>query len=180
MQGPVQLLGVAMCDQLNITWCDDPAEADSVASFFAQHVDSDYISHGELQLGRATDPEHWSPDLARLIADEIRCAGENGAHSERRVVTASIGSRLAAMALVGFHRGFHSRYVVLEDLMVDKALRRNGIGDAVLKWIEKEVRTAGCERMFLESGIRNREAHGFFERHGFRPCSLVMMKSVGA
>ena len=169
-----------MRDQLNITWCEDPLEADSVASFFVRHVDSDYISHGELQLGRATDPEQWSPDLALLVADEIRGAIEDGAQSERRVVTADIGSRLAAMALVGFHRGFHSGYVVLEDLVVDKALRRNGIGDAVLKWIEKEAGSAGCQRIFLESSIRNRGAHNFFERHGFRPCSLVMMKSAGA
>jgi GNAT superfamily N-acetyltransferase len=169
-----------MIDQLNITWCDDPAEADSLAGFFVQHVDADYISHGELQLGRATDPEHWSPDLARQIGDEIRSAAENGVRSERRVITASIGSRLAAMALVSFHCGFHSGYVVLEDLVVDKALRRNGIGGAVLKWFEKEVGTAGWQRIFLESGIRNSDAHGFFERHGFRPCSLVMMKSVGA
>jgi hypothetical protein len=33
--------------------------------------------------------------------------------------------------------------------------------------------------MFLESGIKNHDAHRFFERHGFRPCSLVMIKSVG-
>jgi GNAT superfamily N-acetyltransferase len=169
-----------MCDELNITWRHDPADADSLAGFFVQHVDSDYISHGELQLGRATDPEHWSPDLARLVADEIRGASENGAQSGLRVVTASIGSRLAAMALVNFHRGLHSCYAVLEDLVVDRALRRNGIGGAVMKWIEEEVRTAGCQRIFLESGIRNRDAHGFFERHGFRPCSLVMMKSIGA
>jgi GNAT superfamily N-acetyltransferase len=171
---------VAICDEVTITWRDDPAEADSLADFFVRQADPDYISHGELQLGRAIDPEHWSPDLATLVADEIRGACENGVQSERRVVGASIESRLAAMAVVSFHRGFPSGYLVLEDLVVDKALRRNGIGDAVLKWIEKEARNAGCRRIFLESSIRNRDAHGFFERHGFRPCSMVMMKSVGA
>jgi GNAT superfamily N-acetyltransferase len=170
---------MSICDQLSIAWCNDPAEADSLAGFFVQHVAPAYISHGELQVGRASDPEHWSPDLTHLIVDQIRGTLDNSVASGLRVATASITSGLAALALVSFHRGLHSAYAILEDLVVNGALRHNGIGGAVLEWIENEVRTAGCQRMFLESGIKNHDAHRFFERHGFRPCSLVMIKSVG-
>ncbi len=169
-----------MSEELIITWCKDPADADSAAAFFVRQVSPAYISHAELQLGRAIDSEHWSPNLAQLVADEIRAAAANGTRSGLRVAMATKGSQLRAMALVSFHCDLDSSYAVIEDLVVDKALRRHGIGNALLIWIEQEVRTAGCQQIFLESGISNREAHHFFEQHGFRPCSVVMRKSVDA
>ena len=179
-----------MSDELIINWWKERAErldtgvsnqdlsAEQLAAFFAQQVDHSYISHGELQIGRAIDSEHWSPDLVQLVAEEIKGARENGSPSALRIVTAAVESRLAAMALVNFHKGLHSCYVVLEDLVVDKALRHQGIGVALLTWIEQQTRSAGCRQIYLESGITNHDAHRFFERHGFRPCSIVMMKSV--
>ena len=48
-----------------------------MAGLFVEHVDPDCISHGELQLGRATDPERLSqsePDRAikRCLAASVK------------------------------------------------------------------------------------------------------------
>jgi GNAT superfamily N-acetyltransferase len=48
----------------------------------------------------------------------------------------------------------------------------------VLDWIAAEARAHGIRRLFLESGANNERAHAFFEREGFRPTSVVMMKSL--
>lgn len=162
---------------LTIEWCGDPAESTLLAEFFVRHVDPSYISHGELQVGRAIDPEHWSLDLQRVVADEISAAA-GGSEPEKRIAMARIGGSLAALAVVSFHAGFGTPFAILEDLVVDRSLRRKGIGATVLAWIEREARAAGCQSAFLESGLHNHDAHQFFDRNGFRSCSIVMMKSL--
>jgi len=166
-----------MPEELTIRWCDDPAQADCLAEFFVRHVDPDYISHGEVQLGRAADLRHWSPDLARIVAAEIRAA-TGGSEPGKRILMARMRTNLVALAVVSFHAGGGTSFAILEDLVVDRSLRRGGIGARILEWIEQEARVDGRRSVFLESGARNLEAHAFFERHGFHPCSVVMMKSL--
>ena len=77
---------------LYIDWCKDPAEIDQIAAFFARNVTRSYISHSELQFGRAIAPDKWFPNLETVLKAEI----------EERVPFASgtpIGSlRRASMA----------------------------------------------------------------------------------
>ena len=47
-----------------------------------------------------------------------------------------------------------------------------------LDWITRECKARGIARMFLESGHDNHRAHDFFERAGFAPVSVVMMKDI--
>ena len=42
--------------RLAIAWCGDPGMADAITGFFVAHVDAAYISHQELQEGRALAP----------------------------------------------------------------------------------------------------------------------------
>jgi GNAT superfamily N-acetyltransferase len=69
-------------------------------------------------------------------------------------------------------------YGILEDMVIDQNQRAAGVGMAVLDWIFREARSAGCSRLYLESGISNDRAHHFFEREGFHPVSVVMMKKL--
>ncbi len=166
---------------LHIAWCSRREEADALAEFFVRHVQPGYISHGEIQLGRAEDEHRWSRDLRERVAAEVRSKIPEPAQPPGgpRVLAASDGGELVAMALVTFHQDGGAPYGVLEDLVVHSARRRQGIGDAVLHWIEGEARAWGAARLFLESGIHNEAAHAFFERHGFRTCSITMMKALG-
>ena len=76
-----------MADELSVNWCGDPAEAGRLAQFFVQQVDPDYLSHSEMQMGRAIDPGHWSIDLERVVAGEIRGAAA-GAEPGKRIAVA--------------------------------------------------------------------------------------------
>jgi N-acetylglutamate synthase-like GNAT family acetyltransferase len=44
-----------------------------------------------------------------------------------------------------------------------------------MKWIIARAMDAGINRIFLESGLGNDRAHGFFEHLGFHQVSVVMM-----
>jgi hypothetical protein len=49
----------------------------------------------------------------------------------------------------------------------------------MLNWLERQFREAGHIRhIFLESGRSNSTAHGFFHHHGYRQCSVTMMKEI--
>ncbi len=88
------------------------------------------------------------------------------------------GGRLVALAYVAFAASAPVPFAIVEDLIVSPAVRGRGAGKAVLEWIAAEARGRGIRRLFLESGIGNERAHAFFEREGFRPTSVVMMKEL--
>jgi GNAT superfamily N-acetyltransferase len=56
---------------------------------------------------------------------------------------------------------------VVEDVVVDSAVRGRGIGKAMMKFALEKCRNAGCYKMALSSNINRPEAHRFYESLGF-------------
>jgi GNAT superfamily N-acetyltransferase len=170
-----------MPDGLSITWCATPARAAELADFFARNVGPDYISHAELQGSRALSPSEWRPNLRDVLRAEMAprlAAGVPGPDS-RLIAVAEDGGGLVALAYITFAASAPVPFAVVEDLIVSPATRGRGVGKAVLDWVAAEARIRGIRRLFLESGFGNERAHAFFEREGFRPTSVVMMKELG-
>ncbi|HEX7381062.1 MAG TPA: GNAT family N-acetyltransferase [Nevskiaceae bacterium] len=68
------------------------------------------------------------------------------------------------------HRG--ARSGVVEDVAVDPACQRAGVGRAMMRHALAQCREKGCYKMTLSSALRRRGAHAFydalgFERHGY-------------
>ena len=166
-------------ESLSITWCDTPLRAPELADFFAGNVGPDYISHAELQGGRALSPSAWRPDLRDVLRAEM-APRLGGAHwpDGKPIAVAEREGALVALAYVAFAGSASVPFAIVEDLIVAPATRGRGVGHAMLDWIAAEARAHGIRRLFLESGIANKRAHDFFEREGFRPTSVVMMKSL--
>jgi GNAT superfamily N-acetyltransferase len=139
-----------------------------------------------LRSSRALDIGIWSANIDCQVLDEIsdRITSEGGKIIQDAgsypVMEARVDGCLVGVALVSF---FLAPAVVpraiLEDITVDRAMRDCGIGKALIAWIDAEATRAGCARIFLESGIANHHARAVFERVGFSPCSVVMMKPLG-
>ena len=163
-----------------IEWGSTPADADRLAHFFVNGVTDEYISHGELQTGRAVTVNQWSPSLAQHVAAELRdCLSEQDVTDRRSgVVVARNQHDILALAIISFHRGVNQSYCIIEDLLVAPSHRSHGIGQSMLEWIEQEAKERRISCLFLESGIHNVRAHDFFHRYGFRTCSVTMMKSL--
>jgi GNAT superfamily N-acetyltransferase len=167
-------------DSLSIAWCETPARASELADFFAGNVGPDYISHAELHGERALSPTEWRPDLREVLRAEIAprlAAGSPGPDSQA-IAVAEQGGVLLALAYVTFAASAPVPFAIGEDLIVSPGTRSRGVGKAMLDWLADEARARGIRRLFLESGITNKRAHDFFEREGFRPTSVVMMKSL--
>jgi ribosomal protein S18 acetylase RimI-like enzyme len=170
-----------MPDRILPVWCDSPLRAPELAEFFARNVGSEYISHAELQGGRALSPTEWRPDLKDVLAAEIapRLASGASGPDGQPIAVAEQGGMLVALALVTFAASAPGSFAVIEDLIVSPDTRGRGIGKAMLDWIAAEALKRGIRRLFLESGLANQRAHDFFEREGFHQTSMVMMKSLG-
>jgi GNAT superfamily N-acetyltransferase len=68
------------------------------------------------------------------------------------------------------HRGAPS--AIIEDVAVDPALHRQGIGRAMMKYALQLASENGCYKLVLSSNLKREKAHAFydsldFERHGY-------------
>ena len=58
-------------------------------------------------------------------------------------------------------------YAIIENVIVAKAYRSQGIGKAVLRYATKFAEDAGCYKVALMTGSRNPATHKFYESAGF-------------
>jgi ribosomal protein S18 acetylase RimI-like enzyme len=64
-------------------------------------------------------------------------------------------------------------------LAVHPASRRQGIGSALLQWLEQVAQVAGITRVQLEARHDNAAALGFYRRHGYRQTDTVVGMYLG-
>lgn len=57
---------------------------------------------------------------------------------------------------------------VVEDVVVDQALRGQGIGRQMMAHALARAREAGCYKLALSSNLRRERAHAFYESLGFQ------------
>ena len=60
------------------------------------------------------------------------------------------------------------RHVVIDDLVVDTAYRRRGLGRALLEHVIALAKSAGCNSVDLDCSHAKSDLHGFYEHLGFR------------
>jgi GNAT superfamily N-acetyltransferase len=79
---------------------------------------------------------------------------------ERDVVRAVAGFRIITM----LYRG---RILYVDDLVTDSNSRSRGYGAMMLDWLKSEAERRQCTEIQLISRTYRRDAHRFYERHGF-------------
>lgn len=60
-------------------------------------------------------------------------------------------------------------FLVVENMIVDKACRRAGVGRALLAELENRAKARGCTQMILVTEKSRQDACGFYESVGFEP-----------
>jgi ribosomal protein S18 acetylase RimI-like enzyme len=64
----------------------------------------------------------------------------------------------------------------IEEIVVHEDLRGKGIGTQLLEQLVRSAKEAGCRRVELDSAFHRKEAHGFYERHGFENRAFLFSK----
>jgi GNAT superfamily N-acetyltransferase len=90
------------------------------------------------------------------------------------------GYRLAALwdpevkAVAGFRMQESlawGRFLYVDDLVTDEAVRGRGYGSRLMTWLVAVAREAGCEQLHLDSGVQRFDAHRFYLTFGMRISS---------
>ena len=166
---------------INYRWCM-PSDAPLLERFtelFVSNADNTYISHGEVIDGRANNMNEWKGNIKEIMGGEFSMALHSDFDSSDIFTKLAIARRddaIIALALVQFYP--QTKIAILCDIVVDAPLRGQKIGEAMLGWIETEVKVWGTKFIFLESGKNNHSAHHFFEQAGFKGVSIVMAKEI--
>jgi len=167
---------------MEISIADKNSNLDALTQLFTSNLTSEYISHSELQGYRARLPGKWVKNIKDTLRKEIAARlkqPRRGLPTGRNwtgVVQAHEGRRLVGIALITISRNSAVPFGIIEDIVIDKKSRDGGRGELIMDWINKQMLNVGIKRLFLESGIRNERAHHLFQRMGFTPISIVMMR----
>jgi GNAT superfamily N-acetyltransferase len=123
------------------------ADAAALQSLYRQLVDDDNVNVTESQIQMIEDDRR-----TRLFVCEM-----NGS------VCATVLVSLCADVMYA-----DQPFAVIENLVVDQGCRGNGIGQALLREVERFCLSRNCSKMMLLSSASRVGAHRFFEQVGFR------------
>jgi GNAT superfamily N-acetyltransferase len=64
----------------------------------------------------------------------------------------------------------------VDELVVDSTHRSRGVGTLLLNQIIELARRKGCRRVELDSAFHRKEAHMFYEQHGFENRAFLFSR----
>ena len=110
---------------------------------------------------------HETSDVSKMEAQFDVLERENshiilGAEEEGVLIGSVMG--VICKELYGDCRPF----LVIENMIVDGAGRRKGVGSALLSEMEKQAKERHCTQMILVTEIERSDACGFYEAFGFQ------------
>ena len=155
---------------------DAPALADLFLGHIAAHTE--YISHGEIQMGVGEGVIRDGVLMARPAADArekwLRYIHEHiEDDSFAEVWKAVDGGRIVGFAVADIEEDGDAPFGMVCDVLVREDYRGNGAGGALLQTAIGWLRGRGIKDIYLESGKNNHAAHRFFEKRGFAHVSEI-------
>ena len=66
----------------------------------------------------------------------------------------------------------------VDELIVDKKFRGQGIGKSLLEKMTSIAKENGCKRIELDSAFHRKEAHVFYEKNGFESRAYLFSKKL--
>ncbi|WP_321515860.1 GNAT family N-acetyltransferase [Marinifilum fragile] len=164
--------------QLSCKWLNDLSETERLTTLFLNNSKNNYISHSEIQEGRAYNESTWSDDIRDILTTEFEEAIENGLFYNANIAALYHNNLLVAFALVEFKSSPNGNFAILSDIIVDKDYRNNKIGENLLRWIITQLSTNDIKCIYAESNIQNDIAHNFLLENGFKSISKVFKQDL--
>jgi ribosomal protein S18 acetylase RimI-like enzyme len=137
------------------------------------NVHTEYISHGEVQMGVGTSDgkpaadgkKMWKKYITSKIADknsEVFIFDEN--------------DKIIGFTVIAIEEDGAEPFGVICDLYVLPKSRRKGFGEVLFNSGIEWLKNKGITDYYLESGKDNHGAHKFFEKRDFRVMSHIYYK----
>ncbi|MYF19546.1 MAG: GNAT family N-acetyltransferase [Synechococcus sp. SB0677_bin_5] len=121
-------------------------------------------------LGHLDPPgEVPAPPAAGTALDAI------GRHPGMRLVVAEVAGEVVGSVMLAVlpNLSHHAMpFGQLENLVVDEAHRRLGVGRALMGWCMETARAAGCYKLQFQSRNHRKASHGFYRRLGYQALTV--------
>jgi GNAT superfamily N-acetyltransferase len=137
----------------------------------AQLTDSDALASLVTQLGYRTSAAQMHQRLAVLLS-----------RPDHHTFVACMAHRVVGMASVwlGYAIEFDGRYGRITAVSVDERVRRQGVGRALMQYVEQWLRAQHAAMVTLTSAAHRREAHRFYESLGYEGNGVRFKKWLSA
>lgn len=164
--------------ELSFKWIQDLSETEKLTTLFINNSKENYISHSEIQEGRAINKNEWSDDIRTILTSEFNEAIKNDLFIQSNIVAAYLDQRLVGFALIEYINAPEASYAILSDIVVDTDYRKNNIGENLIDWVLPQLKNNKIKSIFAESNIQNHAAHQFLTKMGFQSISKVFMRNI--
>ena len=149
-----------------------PQDRQKLCDLFAELIENhkEYISHGELQMGIATDRGELAPDFRNAW---LRYLDRQTADPETEIMLAEQDGTPTGFVIYGINRDGAAPYGMIYDVGLLPRHRSRGTGSLLVRTALDALREKGVADCYLESGVDNHSAHRFFEKFGFGQVSCI-------
>ncbi|WP_137938422.1 GNAT family N-acetyltransferase [Chitinivorax sp. B] len=132
-------------------------------------VEADWLVRAE-SIHRQLRPQ-LPADYLGVMAAVMADGGE--------MIVAIEGQTVMGLAVFrSFRDTFNGLRFYVDDLVTDETQRSQGVGHALIAWLETEARRRGATNLSLESGTQRTQAHKFYFREGFVIPSFSFRKPL--
>lgn len=161
------------------------ADREVLADIFMGHIteNSEYISHGELQMGVGVAEKgdngnivlSPSPDGRRMW---LKYISGKMCSDDAVVYKAVEGDEIIGFCVADIEEDGAEPFGMVCDVLVKPGVRGSGIGGRLLEEAVAWLHSMGISDIYLESGKDNHAAHKFFEKRGFVKVSEIFRLSL--
>lgn len=140
-----------------------PQDRQKLCDLFAELIENhkEYISHGELQMGIATDRGELAPDFRNAW---LRYLDRQTADPETEIMLAEQDGTPTGFVIYGINRDGAAPYGMIYDVGLLPRHRSRGTGSLLVRTALDALREKGVADCYLESGVDNHSAHRFFRK----------------
>lgn len=104
---------------------------------------------------------HFTPErYAEMVPDLL-------SEGYRQVMAKDSQEVIGVAGFTPITRLYIGRVMRINDFVIRDGYRGQGIGKEMLNFIAQEAKRLSCEALVLDTSIERKEAHRFYERHGF-------------
>ncbi len=94
-------------------------------------------------------------------------------------IAAFLGDQVVGVAGYWLGARFYcGEYMDVDNVVVAEDLRSQGIGDAMMRWLEAKAADLGCKVVALDSYVTFAGAHRFYFRRGYHILGFHFSKAV--
>ena len=150
---------------IKINWFGNVNRVDELVNIFLNNTGIEYITHIEIEEGRALSINEWSPNLKDILRDELITE-----MAKSKVIVAEDDGIIKGYALLKLE----NKILTIEDIVVNQ----KGIGTEIMEWIEKEMVKNGIKRLMADLGVKNKRAQEFMKKLGYEAQTIVYVKNI--